>query len=547
MKISKLFIPFLVFNKSFYFFGIEECCDKCNDCCREMCGINCSPYLEYLRLTIRDKYEREQEKKREEELKKIKKKEKKKKLMKLLFNNKTEGTIQNLNNSNEQDYSLLKKIFDKIFVYIDHEEKKPREKYPSFDPFYDTLSEELYLNSEELYLNINTQEILKGLPTDKKGFKKIQIDIYPPSEFKNKINYNLNPLYKDLTFSEYSIEIKYDFDDKDEGKYKYIDFYIKVLDYDTICRDNNIKTCLDREIKNMNDLKEENEFNFFYGAFCYSNTKPTTKVFLCYNTSQTYNIYKFMVENNPFFTERFVGERMLTNYKNACLQLLKIIKGLRELRITHRNISMKNICLHKISNLDSNNILDMRLGSFELSSEQMKNKNIDENLKCKDYSGEYLYKSPIFKKFYIQKQDKEKYGNIDYFNAYNEDLFAIAIILYNIEKISENNLIKESYGDDLYSKFELYTKERPKIEPCLSVQKYEDKIDLLNKNKQKELTQEKIVKLFEEDIKAFEKYFESEDFFNNKGKLYNKIFLKFKDKNDNDTIEIDDFINEFNP
>ena len=539
MKISKLFILFLIVNNSFKFFGIEECCDECDDCCREMCGINCYPCLKCLRLTIRDKYEREQEKKRKEELKKIKKKEEEKKLMRLLFNNKTEGTIQNLDNSNEQDYSLLKKIFDKIFVSIDHEKKKPREKYPSFDSFYPL--------SEELYLNINTQEILEGLPTDKKEFKKIQIDIYQPGKFKNEINYNLNPLYKDLTFSEYSIEIKYDFDDKDEGKYKYIDFYIKVLDYDTICRDNNIKTCLNREIKNMNDLKEENEFNFFYGAFCYSNTKPTTKVFLCYNTSQTYNIYKFMVENNPFFTERFVGERMLTNYKNACLQLLKIIKGLRELKITHRNISMKNIYFHKILNLDFNNILDMRLGGFELSSEQMKNKDIDENLECKDCSGEYLYKSPIFKKFYIQKQDKEKYVNIDYFNAYNEDLFAIAVILYNIEKISENNLIKKKYGNDLYSKFDLYTKERPKIEPCLSVQKYEDKIDtLLNKNKQKELTQEEIVKLFEEDIEAFKKYFESEDFLNNKGKLYNKIFLKFKDKNDNDTIEIDDFINELN-
>ena len=531
MKIPKLFIPFLVFNKSFNFFGIEECCEKCNDCCREMCGINCYPCLKYLRLTIVDKNKRKEEKNRKEKLKEIEKKEEEKKLMKLLFNNKTEGTIQNLNNSNEQDYSLLKKIFDKIFVSIDHEGKKPREEYPSFDDFYDLLS-------EELYLNINTQEILKGLPTDKKEFKKIQIDIHSPIEFKHKINYNLNPLYKDLTFSEYSIIIKYDFDDEDEKKYEYICFYIKVLDYDynTICKKNNIKTCLDREIKNINDLKEENEFNFFYGAFCYSNPKSTTKVFLCYNTSQTDNIYRLIVGNNLPFTGGFVNKKMLANYKNACLQLLKIIKGLRELKITHRNISMKNIYFHKILNLDFNNILDMRLGGFELSSEQMKNKDIDENLECKDCSGEYLYKSPIFKKFYIQKQDKEKYGNIDYFNAYNEDLFAIAIILYNIEKISEDNLF-----------WEKERKECPKREPCLYVLDYKDRIkNLLNKNKQKELTQEKIVKLFEEDIEAFKKYFDSADFKENENAIYNKIFLKFKDKNDNDTIEIDDFINELN-
>ena len=45
---------------------------------------------------------------------------------------------------------------------------------------------------------------------------------------------------------------------------------------------------------------------------------------------------------------------------------------------------------------------------------------------------------------------------------------------------------------------------------------------------------------------SFKKYFESEDFLNNKEKLYNKIFLKFKDKNDNETIDINEFINELN-
>ena len=77
MKISKLFIPLLVFNKSFNFFGIEECCDKCNDCCREMCGIDCYPCLKCLRLTMLDKNKREQEKKRKEKKKKNKKKKKK--------------------------------------------------------------------------------------------------------------------------------------------------------------------------------------------------------------------------------------------------------------------------------------------------------------------------------------------------------------------------------------------------------------------------------------------------------------------------------------
>ena len=535
MKISKLFIPFLVFNNSFYFFGIEECCMKCADCCRGLFGFDCYPCLKYLRLTIEDKDKRKKEKNRKKRIKEIKEKEEEKKLMRLLFNNKTQGTIQNLNNSNKQDYSLLKKIFDKIFVSINHEETNSRKFLDDFYPL-----------SEKLYLNTNTQEILEEIPIDKKEFKKIQIDIYQPKKFKNKINYNLNPLYDDLTFSEYTIEIKYDFDDEDERKYKYIFFYIKVLDrnYDRICKNNDTKTCLDREIKNMNDLKEENEFNFFYGAFCYN------KVFLCYNTSLTESIYSNLVIPS-FLTKNFINNKMLTNYKDACLQLLKIIKGLRKLGITHRNISLKNICFQNIRDLDDYNILNMRLGGFELSSEQMKNKNVDENLKCEDCSGEYLYKSPIFKTFYIQKHDKEKYENINYFNAYNEDLFAIAVILYNIEKISENNLYEEC----------------PKREECLYFPIYENKISallydyniykdiidplldkdpLLYKDNKKELTQEGIVKLFKEDIEAFKKYFESEDFLNNKEKLYNKIFWKFKDKNDNETIDIDEFINELN-
>lgn len=63
---------------------------------------------------------------------------------------------------------------------------------------------------------------------------------------------------------------------------------------------------------------------------------------------------------------------------------------------------------------------------------------------------------------------------------------------------------------------------------------------------QQSFKKEEILDNFRKDIDAFKKYFESEDFLNNEEKLYNKIFLKFKDKNDNETIDINEFINELN-
>ena len=57
---------------------------------------------------------------------------------------------------------------------------------------------------------------------------------------------------------------------------------------------------------------------------------------------------------------------------------------------------------------------------------------------------------------------------------------------------------------------------------------------------------EEILEKIKKDIDGFQKYFNSDDYKNHKDELYNKIFLKFKDKNDNETIDIDDFINELN-
>ena len=52
--------------------------------------------------------------------------------------------------------------------------------------------------------------------------------------------------------------------------------------------------------------------------------------------------------------------------------------------------------------------------------------------------------------------------------------------------------------------------------------------------------------LLEKTIQDFNNYFNSDNYKNHENELYNKIFLKFKDKNDNSTIDINDFINELN-
>ena len=59
-------------------------------------------------------------------------------------------------------------------------------------------------------------------------------------------------------------------------------------------------------------------------------------------------------------------------------------------------------------------------------------------------------------------------------------------------------------------------------------------------------TEEDFKKTLKEDITNFNNYFDSDDYKNHRIELYNEIFLKFKDKNDNDTIEINEFINKLN-
>ena len=186
-------------------------------------------------------------------------------------------------------------------------------------------------------------------------------------------------------------------------------------------------------------------------------------------------------------------EEAKQNYKDFSLQILNILKVLRNKKIIHRDIKPENFIMK--NNEDK---IIIKLCDFGTSA-------ISEG-KSELYIGYHKYKSNIFKQWYI-KYNKER-DQKAFFNPFNEDLFSAAIILYRIY----NN------GD-----FPKFTQEYIRGEVASS---------LFTK--------------FTQDIQAFNDYFNTEDYTEHKNEIYNKIFFKFKDKKDNDTIDLDEFINEVN-
>ena len=133
------------------------------------------------------------------------------------------------------------------------------------------------------------------------------------------------------------------------------------------------------------------------------------------------------------------------------------------------------------------------------------------NLKCtKRLNYLDFNKSPICRQYFLDVLSPNKIDKLKCYNAYNEDLFAVALILYYLKN---------------KKKYPTFARE------------------VLNL----EIMNQKIRDLLNQSIQDFNNYFDSDDYKKHKDELYNKIFLKFKDKNDNDTIEINEFINELNP
>ena len=246
------------------------------------------------------------------------------------------------------------------------------------------------------------------------------------------------------------------------------------------------KTCLEREIKNMDILKGKRGFLDFYGGYVYKNN-----IFLCMEFCELGDLEDYLKK-----------EDVSAIYNYFCADILDILKILRENKITHRDIKPANFLVKKINNSPT-----LKLADFGVSSETQGPEN-DKNLKSEAKCGCYTYKSPVFKNFYINQKEKNTNPNAsNFYNAYNEDLFSAACIMYKMKNKNNPNF-------------------------CSIVTSTKNKEEILEK--------------FKEDIKAFKKYFDTEDFKGNENAIYNKIFLKFKDKNDNNTIEINEFNEEPN-
>ena len=225
--------------------------------------------------------------------------------------------------------------------------------------------------------------------------------------------------------------------------------------------------------------KEEGVVNF-YLSYCYKGI-----LFIVMEFCEKGDLKNYLKNNK---------EEAKQNYKDFSLQILNILKVLRNKKIIHRDIKPENFIMKK----DEDKII-IKLCDFGTSA-------ISEGT-SKLYIGYHKYKSNIFKQWYI-KYNKER-DQKAFFNPFNEDLFSAAVILYRIYNNGNFPNFTQDYirGEEESFLFAKFTK----------------------------------------DIQAFNDYFNTEDYTEHKNEIYNKIFFKFKDKKDNDTIGLDEFINEVNP
>ena len=269
-------------------------------------------------------------------------------------------------------------------------------------------------------------------------------------------------------------------------------FCVKLLkeNYEEIKKIPNLNNTLNQETANLYTLREKPNFLNFYGSYIFQN-----KVFICTDYYDGGNLKTFI---DKLSTKDINSEL----YKSFSRQLFNILQILRENKITHRNIKLENFFV-----IGNNNNPEIILGDFRLS--QYVGNEGDWNLKCTKrfyYYLDFFNKSPIYRQYLLDVLSPNKIDKLEHYNAYNEDLFAVTLILYYLKNEKKYPTF---VGEDL-----------------------------------KKMNQKN---LFEKTIQDFNNYFDSDDYKNHDGELYNKIFLKFKDKNNNDTIDINEFINGPNP
>ena len=307
--------------------------------------------------------------------------------------------------------------------------------------------------------------------------------------FVKILNNNLNPTEN---VSIENIQGKEIFDQFFKVSIENFTFCVKLLidNYEEIKGIPSLNNALKQETANLYTLREKHNFLNFYGSYIFQN-----RVFICTDYCDGGNLKTFI---DNLSTEEIKSKL----YKSFSRQLFNILQILRENKITHRNIKLENFFVIK-----NNNNPEIVLGDFRLS--RYGGNEEDWNLKCT----KRLYyldfnKSPICRQYFLDLISL-KLKKFDSYNAYNEDLFAVALILYYLKN---------------EKKYPTFARE------------------VLNL----EIMNQKIRDLLNQSIQDFNNYFDSDDYKKHKDELYNKIFLKFKDKNDNDTIEINEFINELN-
>ena len=293
-------------------------------------------------------------------------------------------------------------------------------------------------------------------------------------------NVNIENIQEEENFDQFKVSIKN------------FTFCVKLLkeNYEEIKKIPNLNNTLNQETANLYTLREKPNFLNFYGSYIFQN-----KVFICTDYYDGGNLKTFI---DKLSTKDINSEL----YKSFSRQLFNILQILRENKITHRNIKLENFFV-----IGNNNNPEIILGDFRLS--QYVGNEGDWNLKCTKrfyYYLDFFNKSPIYRQYLLDVLSPNKIDKLEHYNAYNEDLFAVALILYYLKNEKKYPTF---VGEDL-----------------------------------KKMNQKN---LFEKTIQDFNNYFDSDDYKNHDGELYNKIFLKFKDKNNNDTIDINEFINGPNP
>ena len=340
---------------------------------------------------------------------------------------------------------------------------------------------------ENVKKNQNIFGNIQGEPIDinnSENFKTLSV------VFGKILNNNLN-LTENVNIE--NIQEEENFDQFFKGSIENFTFCVKLLkgNYEEIKEFPKSNNALNQETANLYTLREKPNFLNFYGSYIFQN-----RVFICTGYCDGGDLKTFIDNLSP---EEFNPEL----YKSFSRQLFNILQILRENKITHRNIK-----LEKFFVMENNNNPEIVLGDFSLS--QYGGDEEDCNLKCTKRFYFYLNffnKSPIYRQFFLDLMYL-KLKRIDHYNAYNEDLFAVALILYYLKN---------------EKKYPTFAKE------------------VFNTNNANSRD------LLEKTIQDFNNYFDSDDYKNHKDELYNKIFLKFKEKKDNSTIDIDEFINELNP